>query len=50
MIEWVECADCRFIFFPERPGTRYCEACECRHESGDGTNETDVIAVLEGIK
>lgn len=49
MIEWKECEECRFLFFPDRATQRLCDGCECAHESGDGTNEADVITVLEGL-
>ncbi len=50
MIEWVECEQCGFLFFPDKPMKKLCYTCECASCATDGMKEADVITVLEGIK
>lgn len=49
MVEWRECEECKFLFFPDRARQVLCDACTCAGCATDGTDETDVISVLEGL-
>ncbi len=50
MLEWIECDECEFLFFPDIPRQRLCLTCGCAQSATDGLREADVITILEGIK